>query len=143
MGPNPEQEQIDAEVAVSLAAMAADDTELHRRQGEQQRRQHGQDARQDRLDRRQATGDTRADDLDHRELHLRQAQAQQQEHLNKAMLARDVIGQAKGILMERHKLTADQAFAVLTRASQDTNTKLIEVARALSHTGRLIRSDHR
>ena len=63
--------------------------------------------------------------------------AQQQEHLNKAVAARDVIGQAKGILMERHKLTADQAFSVLSRASQQTNTKLIDVARALTDTGKL------
>jgi transcriptional regulator with GAF, ATPase, and Fis domain len=61
--------------------------------------------------------------------------AQQQEHLNKAIAARDLIGQAKGILMERHKLTADQAFSVLSRASQHTNTKLIDVARALTDTG--------
>jgi transcriptional regulator with GAF, ATPase, and Fis domain len=36
--------------------------------------------------------------------------AQQQEHLHKAIAARDLIGQAKGILMERYKMTADQAF---------------------------------
>ena len=65
--------------------------------------------------------------------------AQQQEHLQKAITARDVIGQAKGILMERHKLTADQAFSVLSRASQQTNTKLIDVARTLTDTGHLAR----
>ena len=65
--------------------------------------------------------------------------AQQQEHLNQAVAARDVIGQAKGILMERHKLTADQAFAVLTRASQQTNTKLVDVAVALAGGGDLTR----
>lgn len=63
--------------------------------------------------------------------------AQQSEHLQKAITARDVIGQAKGILMERHKLTADQAFSVLSRASQHTNTKLIDVARVLTQTGEL------
>ena len=61
--------------------------------------------------------------------------AQQQEHLQKAITARDVIGQAKGILMERHKLTADQSFALLSRVSQQTNTKLIDVARTLTDTG--------
>ncbi len=61
--------------------------------------------------------------------------AQQVEHLTKAMAARDVIGQAKGILMERYKLTADQAFAVLAQASQHTNIKLLDVARSLAHTG--------
>jgi GAF domain-containing protein len=63
--------------------------------------------------------------------------AQREEHLTKAIHARDVIGQAKGILMERHKLTADQAFSVLTRASQHTNIKLIEVARFLAEGGKL------
>ena len=63
--------------------------------------------------------------------------AQQRERLNKAMAAREVIGQAEGILMERHKLTADQAFTVLSRASQHSDTKLIDVARALTDTGEL------
>ncbi|HEX8345427.1 MAG TPA: GAF and ANTAR domain-containing protein [Actinoplanes sp.] len=69
--------------------------------------------------------------------------AQQQEHLTRAMAARDLIGQAKGILMERHKLTADHAFSVLTRASQQTNTKLVDVARALTDTGHLTERSRR
>ena len=64
--------------------------------------------------------------------------AQQQEHMSRAILARDVIGQAKGILMERYKITADQAFTVLARASQESNVKLIEVARSLTGTGELV-----
>lgn len=63
--------------------------------------------------------------------------AQEQEHLRKAVAARDVIGQAKGVLMERHKISADQAFSVLARASQQTNTKLVDVARSLTDTGQL------
>ncbi|SCF13063.1 GAF domain-containing protein [Micromonospora coriariae] len=63
--------------------------------------------------------------------------AQQLEQLNRANSVRDVIGQAKGILMERHKLTADQAFTVLARASQNTNTRLIDLARHLTATGEL------
>ncbi len=51
------------------------------------------------------------------------------------MSNRDVIGQAKGILMERHKLTADQAFGVLTRVSQALNRKLVDVAVELATTG--------
>ncbi|MEU8233153.1 GAF and ANTAR domain-containing protein [Actinoplanes sp. NPDC048967] len=66
--------------------------------------------------------------------------AQQQDHLNKALAARDAIGQAKGILMERHRLTADQAFSVLARASQESNIRLVEVARALNETGQLDRT---
>lgn len=45
-----------------------------------------------------------------------------------ALASRDIIGQAKGILMERLNLDADKAFALLLRASQDTNTKLVDVA---------------
>jgi GAF domain-containing protein len=54
-----------------------------------------------------------------------------------AMASRAVIEQAKGILMERHKLTEDQAFTVLTRASQNTNIKLRDVADELVRTGAL------
>jgi hypothetical protein len=48
-----------------------------------------------------------------------------------ALASRDVIGQAKGILMQRDGLTGLQAFAALTRASQETNMKLVNVARWL------------
>lgn len=51
------------------------------------------------------------------------------------MKTRDVIGQAKGILMERRRLTADQAFDVLRRTSQRMNRKLVEVADELVSTG--------
>lgn len=63
------------------------------------------------------------------------AGAQHEAHLRAGMSNRDVIGQAKGILMERHKLTADQAFGVLARASQELNRKLIDIARELAETG--------
>jgi AmiR/NasT family two-component response regulator len=48
-----------------------------------------------------------------------------------------VIEQAKGILMERYKITEDRAFAVLTRASQQRNIKLRDVADELVRTGSL------
>ncbi|WP_319018281.1 GAF and ANTAR domain-containing protein [Microbispora sitophila] len=63
--------------------------------------------------------------------------ARQQEQLRRAIAVRDLIGQAKGVLMERHKLTADQAFSLLVRASQQTNTKLVDVAGYLVDTGEL------
>ncbi len=56
-------------------------------------------------------------------------------NLRQAMQSRAVIEQAKGVLMERFKLTADQAFDVLNRASQESNVKLREVARRLVETG--------
>ncbi|NUT95176.1 MAG: GAF and ANTAR domain-containing protein [Saccharothrix sp.] len=69
------------------------------------------------------------------------ATAQQRDHFGEAVRTRDLIGQAKGILMERHKLTADQAFAVLARASQLTNTKLRDIAEQLTRTGELPRPE--
>jgi AmiR/NasT family two-component response regulator len=50
---------------------------------------------------------------------------------------RDVIGQAKGILMERQRLSAGEAFDLLRRASQRLNRKLAEVAQHLTETGEL------
>ncbi len=65
----------------------------------------------------------------------RLAGAQHESHLKQAVRSRDTIGQAKGILMERHKLTADQAFQVLARVSQQTNRKLADIAEELTQTG--------
>lgn len=52
-----------------------------------------------------------------------------------ALSSRDLIGQAKGILMERFHLSADAAFAVLVRTSSHTNTKLRAVCEKLCDTG--------
>ena len=54
-----------------------------------------------------------------------------------ALANRDIIGQAKGILMERHRITADEAFALLSERSQRANRKLKDVARQLAETGTL------
>ena len=59
------------------------------------------------------------------------------EQLTHAIDVRDLIGQAKGILMERHKMTGQQAFTLLVRTSQTSNVKLTEVARHLVETGEL------
>lgn len=56
------------------------------------------------------------------------------EHLWKAIDARNLIGQAQGILMERFDLDGEQAFAVLRRYSQDNNTRLHDVAARLIET---------
>lgn len=50
---------------------------------------------------------------------------------------RNLIGQAQGILMERHRVTADQAFAMLSKVSQDNNLKLRDLADRLVTTGML------
>jgi GAF domain-containing protein len=56
------------------------------------------------------------------------AAAQEIETLHSAVEARTAIGQAEGILMERFDLLPHQAFAVLRRVSQETNTRLHAVA---------------
>ena len=56
-------------------------------------------------------------------------------NLREALQTREVIGQAQGILMERERITADQAFTVLRRASQALNVKLRDVAEKLVETG--------
>lgn len=53
-----------------------------------------------------------------------------------ALASRDVIGQAKGILMERYDIDAIAAFELLTRLSQTSNIKLLDVAQ------RLVEVDH-
>lgn len=53
-----------------------------------------------------------------------------------ALGTRDVIGQAKGILMERFDLDAYEAFELLRKISQDSNAKLIDVAERLTHRHR-------
>jgi GAF domain-containing protein len=59
------------------------------------------------------------------------------ENLQVALESRAVIDQAKGVLMERYKLTPDQAFQRLAQASMNANRKLRDVADHLVHTGEL------
>jgi GAF domain-containing protein len=63
------------------------------------------------------------------------ADAHHFENVTSALVNRDIIGQAKGILMERFKITSEQAFAVLAKVSQDTNRKVSAVAEDLARTG--------
>ncbi len=58
-------------------------------------------------------------------------------NMEAALSSRAVIDQAKGILIERHKLTPDQAFKALAQASMHTNRKLRDVAEHLVLTGTL------
>ena len=55
--------------------------------------------------------------------------------LEEALQSRDVIGQAKGILMERLHLREDQAFEELRTLSQQHNRKVRDIAAALAETG--------
>jgi len=63
--------------------------------------------------------------------------AQTAEQLRAAVDSRDLIGMAKGVLIERHRLTPAQAFTLLSRASQAANRRLLDVADELVHTGAL------
>ena len=60
------------------------------------------------------------------------------DNLQRALESRAVIDQAKGVLMERYKLTADRAFQLLARASMDSNHKVRDVAEHLVLTGELL-----
>jgi len=51
------------------------------------------------------------------------------DQLNQALESRDVIGQAKGILMATEKLSADEAFDRLRLRSQRANVKLRDLAK--------------
>ncbi|HLL65118.1 MAG TPA: GAF and ANTAR domain-containing protein [Micromonosporaceae bacterium] len=62
--------------------------------------------------------------------HVLDAAATLAQHMQAAMERRAVIEQAKGIIMGERRCTADEAFGVLTKMSQDTNRKLRDVAAA-------------
>ena len=54
--------------------------------------------------------------------------AQTEAQLTAALENRDVIGMAKGILMQRHDVDSVAAFRMLVEGSQNANLKLHEVA---------------
>ncbi|TDP96731.1 ANTAR domain-containing protein [Labedaea rhizosphaerae] len=55
-----------------------------------------------------------------------------QTQLLRAIDTRDVIGQAKGILMNRQGIDAEQAFTLLRETSQELNVKLVDLARTIA-----------
>jgi response regulator NasT len=59
-------------------------------------------------------------------------------NLEGAFGRRAIIEQAKGILMERNRIDADAAFAILKNHSQATGQRLYEVAEAVTQTHRLL-----
>jgi transcriptional regulator with GAF, ATPase, and Fis domain len=52
-----------------------------------------------------------------------------------ALASRDIIGQAKGMIMERFNVDAIRAFELLTRLSQDSNTRVAEIAEQIVSRG--------
>lgn len=59
------------------------------------------------------------------------------EQFRSALASRDLIGQAKGMIMERFGIDAVQAFELLKRLSQESNTALVVIA------GQLVGAEHR
>ena len=57
--------------------------------------------------------------------------ARRDEQFQRALSSRDVIGQAKGMIMERYRVDAVQAFEVLRKLSQDSNVPLLQIASEL------------
>jgi transcriptional regulator with GAF, ATPase, and Fis domain len=74
------------------------------------------------------------------------AHAEKVAQLERAMQNRQMIGQAVGILMERHRLSAKQAFDTLVKASQEAHMKLREIALRVTESGeepgQAARQDH-
>lgn len=64
-----------------------------------------------------------------------EAEIRKSRNLEGALASRSVIGQAQGILIERERLSPDQAFAALTKASQHLNLKLRDIAQYVVDTG--------
>lgn len=57
-----------------------------------------------------------------------QARTEEIEQLHRALESRDIIGQAKGMLMERFDIDAAAAFTLLSTLSQQSNTRLAVIA---------------
>jgi GAF domain-containing protein len=60
--------------------------------------------------------------------------SRQGEQLESALSTRDRIGQAKGIIMERFGVNDVQAFDMLRKLSQDSNTRLTDIAQRVIET---------
>ena len=57
--------------------------------------------------------------------------------LEQAVRSRDAIGQAKGVLMERHDVDADEAFEMLCRMSNDRDIEMRALAEQVAELGGL------
>jgi GAF domain-containing protein len=63
--------------------------------------------------------------------HLYDSTATLAQQMQSAMHSRAVIEQAKGIIMGQRRCSAEEAFAILARVSQNSNRKVRDVAEAL------------
>jgi AmiR/NasT family two-component response regulator len=60
--------------------------------------------------------------------HLQEVQVDEVANLKRALDSRDLIGQAKGVLMVTFGCSADEAFALMATQSQHENRKVVAVA---------------
>jgi GAF domain-containing protein len=60
--------------------------------------------------------------------------SRQGEQLQSALSSRDLIGQAKGVIMERFNVDAVRAFEMLRELSQSANVKLVDIATQVIET---------
>jgi AmiR/NasT family two-component response regulator len=73
---------------------------------------------------------------------LRQATDRDMTNLRLALESRDLIGQAKGVIMVTMRCSPDRAFELLVAQSQAENRKLVEVAAEIaSRASRAAQSD--
>jgi GAF domain-containing protein len=70
-------------------------------------------------------------------MHLYESTRTLAEQLQTAMESRAVIEQAKGVLMGQRRCSAEEAFDILVKLSQQSNRKLREVAQALVESTKL------
>lgn len=63
------------------------------------------------------------------------SRADQVESLRRSVATRQVIGEATGIMMERHRLDSPAGFALLVKASQRLNVKVRDIAEVIVRTG--------
>ena len=67
--------------------------------------------------------------------------ARQQSQWASALASRDLIGQAKGMLMERYDIDSVAAFELIRQLSQERNTKVIDLARSIVRRNRTADSE--
>ncbi|OBG38451.1 GAF and ANTAR domain-containing protein [Mycobacterium sp. E3198] len=65
--------------------------------------------------------------------------SQRDKQFRSALVSRDIIGQAKGMVMERFGIDAVEAFELLKKLSQQSNTPVAELAQRLVGSHRLAR----
>jgi G3E family GTPase len=133
--------RLQAEIRELLAAALGQDAE---HEAELRRRDELHVAESDRRDQLHEAELRRRDELhtsesDRRdELHVAELERRDQLHVDEmallttALQSRDVIGQAKGIIMVTMGCSADEAFDLLRQQSQHENRKLVENAAELA-----------